>query len=107
MSSQQFFIEAVLGSSFGISAFVCSIHTDICVDLFAESNGAPATVAVAKLCDDGVTDRSAIRRTLYVHALPSTSTADLIVIRSVKAHEDFPSPLYLIPSKLARKVKSS
>lgn len=106
ISSQQSFFDAGFGSSFGTLVFSRGIRTDICVGLFPESNGTSATVCKAKIFGAGVTNRSALRRILNGHALPTTSAADRDVIELVKVHKDFHSPTITIPSSLERKIRS-
>lgn len=46
-------------------------------------------VGTAKVFGVGTTDSCDLRRSLFDHALPCTSEADLVVICSVKVHKDF------------------
>lgn len=78
---------------------------DIRVDLFADSNGAPAIVGTAKLSGAVVTNSNALCRTLHVHALTSTSVADPSPFRSVQVHEDFSSRSYPYPFYCGDKSK--
>lgn len=109
MSSQQSFVEAILGIPFGTRAFARGICRDVFVNLFAESNDAPVIVGAEKLSGAGVTVSSALRKTFHGHALPSTSVVDLVVIGSLKAHKEasslpFPHPFQ---SGLISKIPSA
>lgn len=105
MTSHQSLVAVALGSFFGTPALSRSIRTNVCFNLFAESNGAPDIVSTAKLSGACVTDRSAVRRTLLSHALPSTSVVDLVVIGSVKVHKDFFHPPIPTFSNMSGRVK--
>lgn len=70
---------------------------DICVNLPAEANGDPAIVGTAKLTDAGVTNRSALRRTLHRHVISNTSASELVATGSVKADDNFSLLTYLYP----------
>lgn len=88
ISSNQF-VEAVLDSSFGPLAFARGICTKVSVNLLLQQNGASTIVGTAKLSGAGVTNCSALCRSLHGHAPVSTSVADPVVIGSVKVEDNF------------------
>lgn len=107
MFFKQPFLEAILGSSFGMSAFIRDISMDIFVNLMTKSNCSPAIVGPTKLPGAGVINSSALCRTLHGHELPSTSATDSVVLRSVKAHENFSSLPYSYPETLLHGISDA
>lgn len=88
MSLKESFFEAVFGSSFGTTSFDCGIHTNISVNHFVYSNGAPAKDGTAKLSGVVDNDRSALPRTLYGSAIACTSAVDLVAIAYAKVSDN-------------------
>lgn len=105
MCLQQLRFEAVPGSSFGTSTFSHSSRTDVSVDLLAKRNGATTMVGAARLSGASGTNCNAARRALHGRELPSTSAANLTVIRSVIVHEYFFHFAVSIVSVVARNMK--
>lgn len=94
MFSNYSIVDTFLGSSYGIPAFDGGIRSDVSVNLFAETNGASAIVDTAKLSSAGVSNSSALHRTVFGHAPSSTSAAILLVIGPVKLGDNFVSLPY-------------
>lgn len=84
MFSKQSFTEAVLDPFLRTLLFDRGICMDVFVNLFEESDGAPAIFVTAKLAGAGVTNSSALCRKLHCHAIPNTSAANVFVVGSVK-----------------------
>lgn len=102
---KQSFFEPVFCSSFVTPVFYCRIHMDISVKHSAEANGASAIVRTANLFDAGVSGTSNFCRTPHVHALPSTSAADLVNISSFKIDNNFSDISIPITSSVKWKLK--
>lgn len=62
------------------------------MNYFAESNSAPAFVGTAKFPGAGVTDCSALPKTIYGNALASESAVDLVFIELVKVDRKIALP---------------
>lgn len=107
MSSQHSFFENVVGSSFDTPAFARSICKNVCVDLFAKSNGVLAIVGTAKLSSTGVTNSNALCKTHLDHVLSSTSAADPIVVGSFESHRNFSLHSYLYPLQCHEESETS
>lgn len=106
MSSRYSYSEAVLGSSVGTPAIARGILTDVCIDMFAESNGASAIVGKTKLSGAGASNSSALHKTLHGHALPNTSAANLLSLVLSKRAKTSIRSLIPNPSIVAMKVRS-
>lgn len=94
MSVQQSFFEPVFSSSSGTFFFDRGIFLVVSVNLFAASNGAPATFETAKLSSAGVTDSSTLKMIPHGHALLSTFSANLVFSASIKSEDNFVSLPY-------------
>lgn len=91
------FYKTILDPSFSLHVFDVDIGTDVCVNLYADWNGASVIVGIANLSGPGVTNSSALCWTHRVPAHPSTPAANLVVIRSFKENDNFASLPYPYP----------
>lgn len=99
-------LEAIFDYSTGAPAFYCGTSTGLCVNLLAESNGAPAIVSLANKSGADATDSSAHPGMLNGGALPGKSAGGLVFVVSVKVNENFLNFFIPILFSVTRKMKS-
>lgn len=106
ISSMQLKIEAVFGLLMFTLSFDHGNCTDVSVNVFAGSNGAPAFVVTAKIYYADFPSCNDLCKKLHSHAIPRTSAADYVLLGFVKGEHEFSNSTIPIRFIVPRKVKA-